>query len=111
MIKVSSLFIKHFRATTSIAKHNTKSNANWSKAIDRAVELISNQLVLDYDPQSEVLRIEGSRGWNYVVSEGHCSCPASVRHCKHRAARKLIQRTLESMEQQSKLEMDELFPD
>ena len=111
MIKVSSLFKKHFSAVVKNARHNAERDAKWSKAIDRASELIIREAVLDYDPQSEVLRIEGSRGWNYIVSEGHCSCPASVRHCKHRAARKLIQRTLESMEQQSKLEVDELFPD
>lgn len=108
MIKVTPLFLGHLHAVVANAKYAARKSPEWLRAIDKAYDLLKDEGLLDYNAKTQIWRYQNEQGRVYEVCEGFCGCPATVQHCKHRAARKLIQRTIESMKTQSAMEMAEI---
>ena len=84
-----------FAATIDAAKASASASPAWLRAIDRAVIEIERSPYWSYADGTLTL-ISTTSNKTYKIDESH-TCEAKNGICKHRAARKLIQRYLERL--------------
>jgi hypothetical protein len=75
------------KAATESAKAKT-TDARWLRAIDKAAaKLSSRELIVTLLANDALVTSENG---SYRVN-GHCNCPATVGHCYHRCAVRLVE--------------------